>query len=33
MAGKMTWDDAIEKVLTDAGQPMNYLDITEAIVQ
>jgi hypothetical protein len=32
-ANKMTWTEAIEKVLSDAGQPMNYLDVTEAIVQ
>ncbi|MBV6502975.1 MAG: hypothetical protein AKCLJLPJ_01033 [Fimbriimonadales bacterium] len=32
-AGKLTWNDAIEKVLREAGHPLNYLDITEQIVQ
>lgn len=30
--GELTWNEAIEKVLKDAGEPMSYLDITEQII-
>jgi hypothetical protein len=33
MAGQLTWNEAIEKVLRSEGHPLNYLEITEQIVQ